>query len=150
MELRTKEKAAVNSKAYIKHLKRAFFKTGDHDPSPVEIKRHIEKKPPYKKRQMDEMRKKAYDNAEKQEWPQILPGLPRKKYMLGEFHTAKNTGERLYKRMIELCKFIDLWLMKNNVQTPTTKDAWTKFINTTEIDDKGNECTQKNTLTKTT
>ena len=58
----------------------------------------------------------------------MLPDVDRHDYRVGEFHTAKNLGEKLYKRYVEVCKLLDLELTKNQFVTPFTKDSWEKHI----------------------
>ena len=79
-------------------------------------------------KQRSGLRLKARKCSQHQERPTILPDLDRHDYRVGEFHTAKNLGEKLYKRYVEVCKLFDLELTKNQFVTPFTKDSWEKHI----------------------
>ena len=79
-------------------------------------------------KQRSGLRLKARKCSQHQERPTILPDLDRHDYRVGEFHTAKNLGEKLYKRYVEVCKLLDLELTKNQFVTPFTKDSWEKHI----------------------
>lgn len=91
------------------------------------------------KKQLSSLRTKARKNSHHQERPTILPDLERRNYRVGEFHTAKNLGEKLYTRYIEICKLLDMQLTKNQFVTSYTNDPWEKHIAADEAQWSKNE-----------
>ena len=83
---------------------------------------------PFQLKQLSGLRSKARKDSHHQERPTISPDLKRRNYRVGEFHTAKNLGEKLYKRYVEVCKLLDLELTNKEFVTPFTKDSWEKHI----------------------
>ena len=49
--------------------------------------------------------------------------MERRAYRVGEFHTAKNLGEKLYKRYVEVCKLLDLQLRNKDFVTQFKEDS---------------------------
>ena len=84
------------------------------------------------KSQLTRLREAARRQADNQERAPIFKHIERRRFRVGEFHTARNLGERLYLRYFEVARLLDLFLTTNNFISDATETAWCSFSEKTK------------------